>query len=115
MTGPDLTDVKRNRDAFSNAFALVLRTGEPNSDRAGEHSKAVDAMCDAASESARDVPQLIADLERATNLADRLRHALVTLLALQDKPRSWAETELAWDLARQVAKDTAAPAQEVQR
>jgi hypothetical protein len=91
MTATDLDAIRKRRDAYRDAYALVLRTGEPDSDRAAEYPAARDGWVWAAAESAGDVPALIAEVDRlrAELAAVRAAHALAvtdldTLTAMGD-------------------------------
>src|SRR5688500_10071655 len=60
----DINAVRDRQDDLRDAFARVLRTGEPDGDRRDEYARAREKLFAAALESARDVPDLRSEIGR---------------------------------------------------
>lgn len=91
----NLDVIKARRDAFSAAFALVLRTGEPGSDRADKYLAAQRALVDAAMESARDVPWLTDEVTRLTAERDKAQRDYEAANRSAVQYSEWLEEERA--------------------
>lgn len=64
MSGLDIDAIRGRRDSYRDAYARMLRAGEPDSDRASDYPGARQALFVEAVDLAGDVPQLLDQIER---------------------------------------------------